>query len=162
LENVAVGAQAQPGEGLVLSLLRPRAVLAREREVLDLAREHLAFVGLADKGHLWAEQLSYGQQKLVALARILATNARVLLLDEPTSGMHPERIHQMLDRIRCLADDRDRTVIMIEHNNDVVSAISDHVYRLDAGRIVGFGTPREILDLGGTCARQGYSSEVRR
>ena len=143
LENVAVGAQNQPGERPILSLLRSKAVRAREREVQELARQHLEFVGLADKAHLWAGQLSYGEQKLVAIARLLAADAHVLLLDEPTAGVHSERINQLLDRIQRLAEDHNRTVIMIEHNRDVMAQISDHVYRLEAGRIVPLDAPQE-------------------
>ena len=145
LENVAVGAQAQPGEHPITSLLHRGAAIAREREVLELARQHLDFVGLADKAHLWGEQLSCGQQKLVALARLLAADTRVLLLDEPTSGVHPDRIEQLLERIQRLADDHDRTVIMIEHNRDVVSRVSDRVYRLENGRIIAHGSPHDVL-----------------
>jgi ABC-type branched-subunit amino acid transport system ATPase component len=145
LENVAVGAQAQLGERPLLSLLRRGAARVREREVLEAAKHHLEFVGLADKAHLWAEQLSYGQQKLVAIARLLAADARVLLLDEPTSGVHPDRVNQLLGRIQRLADDHDRTIIMIEHNRDVVARISDRVYQLEAGRIVAYGLPQDVL-----------------
>lgn len=145
LENVAVGAQAQLGEYPLRSILRCGGARAREREVLEAARRHLEFVGLADKAHLWAEQLSYGQQKLVAIARLLAADARVLLLDEPISGVHPKRVNELLDRIQSLADDHDRTIIMIEHNRDVVACISDRVYQLEAGRIVAYGLPQNVL-----------------
>lgn len=146
LENVAVGAQAQLGEHSALSLLRYRAARDREREVLEAAREHLEFVGLSDKAQLWAEQLSYGEQKLVAIARLLAADARVLLLDEPTSGVHPDRIDQILDRIQRLADDLNRTVIIIEHNHNVVARVSDVVYQLESGQIVAHGSPHEVLN----------------
>lgn len=145
LENVAVGAQSQIGEHFVSSLLHPRIARARERDVMGVARQHLEFVGLSDKAHLWGEQLSYGQQKLVALARLLAANARVLLLDEPTSGVHPDRVDQLLDLIQRLADDHERTIIMIEHNRDVVARISDNVYQMEAGSIVAFGSPQDVL-----------------
>lgn len=145
LENVAVGGCNQPGERPLSSLLRLSAARASEREVLEIAQHHLEFVGLADKAHLWAEQLSFGEQKLVALARLLAANARVLLLDEPTSGVHPDRIDQLLNRVQRLAEDHDRTVIMIEHNYDIVARISDRVYLLEEGRIVRQGTPHEVL-----------------
>ena len=136
LENVAVGAQRQPGEHPFVALFQRRASAAREREILEQARRSLEFVGLGDKAHLWAENLSYGQQKLVALARLLAADSRVLLLDEPTSGVHPDRVDQLLTLIQQLADDHNRTVIMIEHNCDVVARVSDRVYRLERGAIV--------------------------
>jgi ABC-type branched-subunit amino acid transport system ATPase component len=146
IENIAVGAQNQLGEHPAQYLLRNKSARTREREVLGMARQHLDFVGLADKAHLWAEQLSYGEQKLIALARLLAADARVLLLDEPTSGLHPDRVDQILERIQHLADNHDRTIIMIEHNQEVVARVSDHVYKLETGRIVSYGSPHEILN----------------
>ncbi len=145
LENVAVGAQRQPGEHPAATLFRHAASGNREREILDQARQSLDFVGLADKMHFWAENLSYGEQKLVALARLLAFDARVLLLDEPTAGVHPARIDQLLGLMQKLADDHNRTVIMIEHNREVVARVSDHVYRLERGAIVASGTAKELL-----------------
>jgi ABC-type branched-subunit amino acid transport system ATPase component len=145
LENVAVGAKSQPGEHSAAAIFRRRASATREREILDQAREALDFVGLADKAHLWAENLSYGQQKLVALARLLAADTRVLLLDEPTAGVHPDRIVQLLGLIQKLAEDQNRTVIMIEHNRDVVSRVSNRVYRLERGAIVASGSVADVL-----------------
>lgn len=145
LENVAVGAQSQPGERPLCSLFQWTKAITREREVVNIARQHLDFVGLGDKADYWAEQLSYGQQKLLAIARLLAANARVVLLDEPTSGVHPDRINSLMDLVRRLAADHNRTVVMIEHNYDVVSRVSDHVYQLEAGRLTASGTPESVL-----------------
>jgi ABC-type branched-subunit amino acid transport system ATPase component len=145
LENVAVGAQWQPGERPFTSLFRRAKAAVREREVMELARYYLDFVGLADKSHLWAEQLSFGQQKLVGFARLLAAGARVLLLDEPTSGVHPDRVNSILDLVQRLAEDHHRTVVMIEHNHDVVARVCDRVYRMEAGRIVASGEACEVL-----------------
>jgi len=145
LENVAVGAQHQPGEHPLAALFQRRASAIREREILDQARKSLDFVGLADKAGLWGENLSYGQQKLIALARLLVADARVLLLDEPTAGVHPDRIKQLLSLIQRLADDHNRTVIMIEHNRRVVAQVSDRVYRMERGAIVEYGPPAQVL-----------------
>jgi ABC-type branched-subunit amino acid transport system ATPase component len=145
LENVAVGAKHQIGEHPAVAIFRRRACAARERVILDQARESLDFVGLADKAHLWAENLSYGEQKLIALARLLACDARVLLLDEPTAGVHPSRIDQLLGLIQRLADDHNRTVIMIEHNRDVVARVSDRVYWLERGAIIASGPAAQVL-----------------
>lgn len=161
LENVAVGVQSQVGEHPLSSLLRPGAARARELEVLDMARQQLGFVGLTDKAHLWAEQLSYGQQKLVALACLLASDAKVLLLDEPTSGVHAARIEMLLDLIRRLAQDHARTIIMIEHNNEVVARVSDRVYRLETGRIVASGSPRDVLSTTGKPAGRPEGNSLR-
>jgi ABC-type branched-subunit amino acid transport system ATPase component len=135
LENVAVGAQHQPGEQPLRSLIRLRAAREREQAVQAAARQHLKFVGLLEKAALPAGQLSHGEQKLIAIARLLAADAQVLLLDEPTAGVHPERVSPLLERIRRLAEEQRRTVIMVEHNPAVVARTCDRVYRLHAGRI---------------------------
>jgi ABC-type branched-subunit amino acid transport system ATPase component len=145
LENVAVGAKDQPGENPFNCFFRPKLVATREKEVLEKARHYLEYVGLADKAHLWAEQLSYGQQKLVAIARLLAGDAKVLLLDEPTSGVHPDMIDKLLELIQQLADEQGRAVIMIEHNLNVVKRVGDWVYLMAGGRIEVFGKPQEVL-----------------
>lgn len=145
LQNVAVGAQNQPGENPLNSLFRPGLVAKREKEVMEKARQHLEYVGLSDKSHLWAEQLSYGQQKLMAIARLLACDAKVLLLDEPTSGVHPDMIDRLLMLIEQLANNDGRAVIMIEHNLNVVKRVGDWVYLMAGGRIEVFGKPEEVL-----------------
>jgi ABC-type branched-subunit amino acid transport system ATPase component len=145
LENVAVGAQHQPGEYSLAAFYRRRVSAARDREILEQSRQWLDFVGLADKVHLWAENLSYGQQKLVALARLLAADDRVLLFDEPTAGVHPSRVDHLLVLIQKLADDHNRTVIMIEHNRNVAARVSDRVYRMERGKIVAAGSAENLL-----------------
>ncbi len=105
LENVAVGAKNQPGENPLNCFFRPSRVALREKDVLEKARHCLDYVGLADKAHLWAEQLSYGQQKLMAIARLLSGDAKVLLLDEPTSGVHPDMIEKCVGHFGVAASD---------------------------------------------------------
>ncbi|HWQ88873.1 MAG TPA: ATP-binding cassette domain-containing protein [Desulfitobacteriaceae bacterium] len=145
LANVAVGAKNQPGENPFNCVFRPKLVAVREKEVLEKSLYYLDYVGLADKAHLWAEQLSYGQQKLLAIARLLAGDSKVLLLDEPTSGVHPDMIDKLLLLIQQLANDDGRAVIMIEHNLNVVKRIGDLVYLMAGGRIEAFGKPPEVL-----------------
>lgn len=145
LENVAVGAKNQPGENPLNCFFRPALVALREKEVLEKARHYLDYVGLADKAHLWAEQLSYGQQKLMAIARLLAGDPKVLLLDEPTSGVHPDMIEKLLELIQKLADNDGRVVIMIEHNLNVVKRVGGWVYLMVDGVNKYFGPPQEVL-----------------
>ena len=145
LDNVAAGAQDQPGESSLNALLRRPRSLAREREVQQKAVQLLEFVGLSEQARYFADQLSHGQQKLVALARLLAANAKILLLDEPTAGVHPDRIDQLLKLIRKLAEDHARTIVMIEHNRSAVRRISDRVFRMERGAIVAAGSPQEVL-----------------
>ena len=145
LENVAVGAARQTGENPFLAMFRPGSVSREDRANLDAARAHLEFVGLAEKAHLWAGNLSFGQQKLVALARLLAADSRALLLDEPTSGIHPDMIDKILGLIERLADEHGKAVIMIEHNLNVVRRVGDWVYLMNRGRLEVFGKPSEVL-----------------
>lgn len=145
LENAAVGARSQPGEHPALSLFRRGAARARECEVLEGARARLESLGLGDKADYWAESLSYGEQKLVALARLFMSGARVLLLDEPTSGLHADKADLLLHHIRRMASEHDRTVILIEHNHEIVARVSDYAYALEGGRIVSYGSPSDVL-----------------
>jgi len=145
LENVAVGAKTQPGENPLNCFFRPRLVASREKEVMEKAWYYLEYVGLIGKAHLLAEQLSYGQQKLVAIARLMAGDAKVLLLDEPTSGVHPDMIEKLLVLIQQLADNDGRVMIIIEHNLNVVKRLGDWVYLMAGGRIEVFGKPKEVL-----------------
>jgi len=145
LENVAVGVKEQSGENPVACIFNPGHVRRKETQVLDRAHQLLKYVGLSEKAHLPAGQLSYGQQKLVAIARLLAGDARVLLLDEPTSGVHPDMIDKLLDLIQRLTDDDGRAVIMIEHNLNVVTRVGDWVYLMAQGRVEVFGKPREVM-----------------
>lgn len=145
MENVLVGFHDQSGEQPLLALLaRPRVrrqEAERRRKALDL----LNLVDLANHHSAPAEALSYGQQKLLAIARLLAGGADVLLLDEPTAGVHPVLIERLLKVISSLAQEG-RTVIVIEHNMNVVLEIADWVYFMAEGQIVEFGTPQEVLD----------------
>ena len=145
LENVAAAVKNQSGENPFNAIFRPNRVSVQEKDVLEKARQLLDYVGLSDKVRLPAEQLSYGQQKLVAIARLLAGDARVLLLDEPTSGVHPDMITTLLDLIQRLARVDGRVIIMIEHNLNVVKRVGDWVYLMAQGRVEVFGKPDEVL-----------------
>jgi len=145
LENVAVAARLQPGENVITGFLRPSFVANAENVNLDSAWHYLDFVGLSDKAHIWAGNLSYGQQKLLALARLLASDAKVLLLDELTSGVHPGTVDKLLRLIKVLANDHDRVVIMIEHNYNVVQQVGDGVYLMANGCVEAYGKPAEII-----------------
>jgi branched-chain amino acid transport system permease protein len=145
LENVAVAFNHQTGENPVSCLFQPAKVRRVEFSTVDHAWHYLDYVGLSNKAHDWAAQLSYGQQKLLAIARLLAGDARVLLLDEPTSGVHPDMIDKLLGLVQRLATEERRAVVMIEHNLNVVRRVGDWVYLLAAGRVEAFGEPREVL-----------------
>ncbi len=117
------------------------------------ARRWLAFVGLAEKENSYADDLSFGQQKLLAIARLLAGGSEALLLDEPTAGVNPVMIKKILDVIRRLTKEG-KTVVVIEHNMNVVLEISEWVWFMDEGKIVSFGLPEDVL--GDPAVKEAY------
>jgi branched-chain amino acid transport system permease protein len=143
LENVMLGIQQQPGESMLPLFLQVPRVQSVERRARERAREWLSFVGMDDFADLPAGALAFGQQKLVALARVLATDAEVLLLDEPSSGVD----HQWVDAILGLVErvrDQGRTVCIVEHNLHVVERLADHTYFMELGRVTAQGNFREL------------------
>jgi branched-chain amino acid transport system permease protein len=144
LDNVLAAIPHQPGERLGPLFLAPRRTAEAERGNRGKALGHLAFVGLAHKAGELASSLAFGEQKLVALARLVATEADVLLLDEPASGVDLHWVQRILDLIRQLAASG-KTVCIVEHNLEVVTAIADHVYFMEAGRIIAEGRPEELM-----------------
>jgi len=143
IENVLLG-KSNPGECPVNLLFNSKNVIAQYREDIERAREWLAFVGLKEKENVLAENLSYGQQKLLAIARLLMADSKVLLLDEPTAGINPSLIKDLILMIKKFAESG-RTVIFIEHNMNIVLEIAHWVYFLNEGRIVAFGRPEDVL-----------------
>jgi branched-chain amino acid transport system ATP-binding protein len=145
IENVMVGEHARLRAGLFGSLLRPPRVRREEREAQEKARDTLAYVGLADEvfDHL-AINLSYGDQRRVEIARALASDPRLLLLDEPTAGMNPQESARLTGFVRRLRDERDLTILLIEHDMKVVMDVSERVTVLDHGEKIAEGDPQEV------------------
>ncbi len=144
LENVLVYAGGERADRLRdVALVTPRtrrAIHAARRR----AMEQLEFVGLDSVPKRKAQDLSYGEQKLLALARILALDPDVILLDEPTSGLDRNYIDMMVELIRSLRHSG-RSILIIEHNLDVVKDVADLVVFLDQGQVVAEDTPRAIF-----------------
>lgn len=153
LDNVLLARKGQRGENPVISLLFRRRVQKEEAKNLEVARSWLDFVGLGEMENALAEDLSYGQQKLLAIARLLANDADLLLLDEPTAGVNPGMVRSILDLIRRLTAEG-KTVVVIEHNMSVIMEISNWVFFLDDGKLISFGLPEEIL--GDPAVREAY------
>lgn len=143
LENVMLGVQHQDGERLAELFVPGRRVSRGDRQAADAAMGWLSFVGLADQAGLPAESLSYGQSKLVSLARALATEADVLLLDEPASGVDGAWVDVMLGIIDAVRA-QGRTVCLVEHNLEVVRQLADHAYFMELGEITAEGTVAEL------------------
>lgn len=144
LENVLISIPNQLGEKFYEGIFIRKKLAEKERENVEKAEQLLEFVHLADKKNTLAENLSYGQQKLLSIARLLAMGSELLLLDEPTAGVHPAVIKSILETIKSLAQ-QGKTIVFIEHNINVVLEIADWVYLLDEGKIASFGLPDEVI-----------------
>jgi branched-chain amino acid transport system ATP-binding protein len=145
LENVMVGEHSRMRAGLFGSILRPPAVRREEREVRERARETLDYVGLgASQVDTLAINLSYGDQRRVEIARALASTPKLLLLDEPTAGMNPQESATLTEFMQRLRDERDVTILLIEHDMKVVMGVSEHITVLDHGEKIAEGDPHDI------------------
>lgn len=143
LSNVMLARPNQRGENLLGAILGI-GVAAEEACNREEAMRILTFVGLGNKSMELAGELSYGQQKLLTLACCLATGTRILLLDEPVAGVHPEMATKILGLLRELRD-QGKLVVFIEHDIDAVRQIADHIIVMDEGRIIAQGEPAEVL-----------------
>jgi len=143
LENVMLGLQKQPGERLAHAVFA-RAVLRAERAgARARAGAILEELGLGAQAGELAQNLAYGEQKLLAIARAMATEADLLLLDEPAAGLGREAMETVLGVIRGLVR-RGRTVILVDHHMEAVMDVSDRVVVLDAGRKIAEGEPDAV------------------
>jgi branched-chain amino acid transport system ATP-binding protein len=145
LENVMVGEHARMKAGLFGSILRPPWVRREEREVREKGRELLEYVGLRpDVYDQVAANLSYGDQRRVEVARALASEPDLLLLDEPTAGMNPQESATLTAFMERLRDERGITILLIEHDMRVVMGVSERITVLDHGEQIAEGSPDEV------------------
>ena len=145
LENVLVGQHARMKAGLFRSILRTPAVRKEESEVREKGRELLEYVGLKpDTIGQMAINLAYGDQRRVEIARALASDPTLLLLDEPTAGMNPEESKRLTEFMRKLRDDRGLTILLIEHDMKVVMDVSERITVFDHGETIAEGSPEEV------------------
>lgn len=144
LDNVRSAFPDQRGESAWRTVFARWQVNRQEQTHTEHALGLLEQVGLTDKADELGENLSYGQQKLAAIARLLAMGADALLLDEPVAGVNPKLVDTLLNTVRRLAND-DKTVVLIEHNMNVVLDVADQSYFMDDGRRVASGQPRDVL-----------------
>jgi branched-chain amino acid transport system ATP-binding protein len=144
LENVLVAMHSRIKGGVWRSIFRTPALKQEEQGARDRARELLAFSGLPGRGDAWAKNLSYGDQRRLEVARALASEPQLLLLDEPTAGMNPEETANFTEFVSKLRAEHNITVLLIEHDMRVVMGISDRVTVLDYGEKIAEGLPKEI------------------
>jgi branched-chain amino acid transport system permease protein len=144
LENVLVGQHCRLAARVLGAIFRPPAVVVEEARARERGRALLAFVGLAGKDADIAGNLSYGDQRRLEIARALATEPRLLLLDEPSAGMNPRETDTLTELIGLMRRELELSVLLIEHHMEVVMGISDRITVLDHGLRIAEGTPAEI------------------
>jgi branched-chain amino acid transport system ATP-binding protein len=143
LDNVMTGEHARMKASLLDSLLHTPAQRAEERRVMERARALLAFVGLDGVEETYAHNLAYGLQRRLEIARALASEPKLLLLDEPAAGMNPKEKSDLIALIRRIRD-RGVTVFLIEHDMRLVNEVSERVTVLDHGEKIAEGLPDEV------------------
>jgi branched-chain amino acid transport system ATP-binding protein len=144
LENVLVGMHSRLKGGILGSIFGTPRVRREEREATDRARELLRYVGLTTSDEQLAESLAYGDQRRLEVARALATEPKLLLLDEPTAGMNPQETATFTAFVSKLREERQVAVLLIEHDMKVVMGVSERVTVLDYGEKIAEGAPREV------------------
>jgi branched-chain amino acid transport system ATP-binding protein len=144
LENVLVGMHVRLKGNLFEALVRTPRVKHEEKEARDRARQLLEFSGLRGRDSVIGKNLSYGDQRRLEVARALATQPKLLLLDEPTAGMNPQETADFTTFVDRLRGEEGLAVLLIEHDMRVVMGISDRVTVLDYGEKIAEGTPQEI------------------
>jgi branched-chain amino acid transport system ATP-binding protein len=145
LENVMVGQHARMKASLFGSILRPPWVRREEQRVREKASEMLGYVGLTpDTFESMAAGLSYGDQRRVEIARALASDPKLLLLDEPTAGMNPQESARLTAFMEQLREERGVTILLIEHDMRVVMGVSERITVLDHGEKIAEGSPEEV------------------
>lgn len=144
LENVMVGHALRVHESTWSAILRLRRTRQERRRWVEHAEHLLAYVGLATSANEPATSLPYGKQRLVEIARALASDCQVLLLDEPAAGMNAREKEELVDLIRRIRSDLGRTVMVVEHDMKVIMGLSDRVVVLQYGKKIADGPPEAV------------------
>lgn len=143
-ENLLVAMHSHLKAGITSTILRTPKQRREEREAEERAQEILDFAGVGKWTHEFARNLSYGDQRRLEVARALALQPKVLLLDEPTAGMNPQESQVFIDFVRRLVRERDISIMLIEHDMKVVMSVSERITVLDQGEKIAEGTPDQI------------------
>jgi branched-chain amino acid transport system ATP-binding protein len=144
LDNVRVACHLRGSHSLAGTLLRTPRYVGQERAMTERARELLALFSLADREDEHACNLPYGDQRRLEIVRAIATEPKILLLDEPAAGMNPQEKKALADLIRTIRDRFSLTILLIEHDMGLVMEICERITVLDYGIIIKNGTPREV------------------
>ncbi|MCY3981305.1 MAG: ABC transporter ATP-binding protein [Alphaproteobacteria bacterium] len=144
LDNVMIGGHARTDSDYVSNALRLPWVRREEAGLMARAMELIAFTDLTEVTHAPVGGLPFGYQKRVELARALASEPELLLLDEPAGGLNHEELDHLMQQIRQIRDERGITVLLVEHHMSLVMQVSDKVVAIDFGRKIADGTPEEV------------------
>ena len=144
LENVMIARHCRTRSGIMGALFRPPSVRREEREIEESSYALLNYLGLASVFEEEARNLPYGQQRRLEIARALATNPYLLLLDEPAAGMNPQETRELKDLILVLRDEFKLSILLIEHDMSMVMSLSDRIYVMEYGCNIAEGTPEEV------------------
>jgi branched-chain amino acid transport system ATP-binding protein len=144
LDNVMVGGHSQSRSDFLSNALALPWVRREERILREAAWQLVEYLDLTEVAHQPVGGLAFGTQKRVELARALAANPKALLLDEPAGGLNHDEVEALGDLIRRIRDDRDVTILLVEHHMSLVMSVSDYVVAIDFGRKIGEGTPQEV------------------
>jgi branched-chain amino acid transport system ATP-binding protein len=146
VDNVLIGMQRRYGETLWQAVVGALLINERTKKDIEKAKAILASIGLSHQTELLAENMSYGDQKLLALARVMASDAELVMLDEPASGLPAGRVDEFLKAVKRLVEQKGKTALVIEHNMEAVMEISDWIVVLSFGQVIASGTPKEIQE----------------
>jgi branched-chain amino acid transport system ATP-binding protein len=144
LDNVKIAYHFHVKYGLLESVMRIGRYYAEEKEIEQRAIRFLEIFQLAHRKDEIAKNLPYGEQRRLEIARALAAQPRLLLLDEPAAGMNPQETQQLMDMIRWIRKEFNLTILLIEHDMSLVMGVCERIYVLDYGSIIAHGTPAEI------------------
>jgi branched-chain amino acid transport system ATP-binding protein len=146
LENVMVARHCRTHSGIAGAIFRDKKTRAEERDMVDFSYRMLEKMGLAQYVNELAQELPYGAQRRLEIARAMATEPFLLLLDEPAAGMNPKETRELDELITRIRDEEGISILLIEHDMKLVMSISERIYVLDYGQMIAQGTPKEIVE----------------
>lgn len=143
LENVMIGRHCRTKSFILGAIFKPQSTRREEQEIMDMSYGLLEKIGLADQANELAMNLPYGAQRRLEIARALATEPLLLLLDEPAAGMNPQETMELVDLIKEISTDG-QAILLIEHDMKLVMTLSHRIFVMDYGKKIAEGTPAEI------------------
>jgi branched-chain amino acid transport system ATP-binding protein len=144
LENIMVGRYPKTRAGFISSGVRLPSVIREEREIRNISLEILDYIGLSSRKHELSSSLPLGEQRILEIGRALATEPNLLLLDEPAAGLNIKETRSLGEMICRIRDEKKITILLVEHDMDLVMRISNRITVLNFGEVIANGTPSEI------------------